>query len=111
MYSSQQAENAPDRSLFLVPSEKERADDTLRFGESPIAADGTFSFRNLAPGRYSLISRTVKDADNFRPLYWDAKERASLIAEAASVGLAVEIKPCQSIRDLAIKLGPNGSIK
>ena len=111
LYSSQQAENAPARSLFLVPSEKERADDTLRFGESPIAADGTFSFRNLAPGRYSLISRTVKDADNFRPLYWDAKERASLIAEAASAGLAVEIKPCQSIRDLAIKLGPNGSIK
>jgi hypothetical protein len=53
----------------------------------------------------------VKDADDIRPHYWDGKERALLIAEANGAGLAVEIKPCQSIKDLAVKLGPNSVIK
>jgi hypothetical protein len=97
--------------LYLIPSEKERADDTLRFSESSIESDGSFAFRNLAPGRYFLISRTLKNPDAFRPLFWDVKERSALLADGAAGGLAVEIKPCQSIRDLALKLGPNGLIK
>ena len=99
------------RRLYLVPSEKERSDDTLRFSDTPMTGDGMFAFRNLAPGRYFLVSKTIKDPDSFRPLYWDAKERTSLVAEAAATGLAVDIKPCQSIRDLEFKLGPNGVIK
>jgi hypothetical protein len=99
------------RRLYLVPSEKERADDTLRFAESSIATDGSFAFRNLAPGKYFLTFRMIKDPDVFRPLFWDAKERATLINERVSVGLAVEVKSCQSTKDLVIKLGPNGLTK
>ena len=97
--------------LYLVPSEKERADETLRYSESSISDDGSFAFRNLAPGRYFLVSRRLKDAGAVRPLYWDSAERTSMLADGASGSLAVEIKPCQSIRDLAVKLGPNGLIK
>jgi protocatechuate 3,4-dioxygenase beta subunit len=97
--------------LFLVPSEKDRADDTLRFAESSVSDDGAFAFRNLAPGKYFLISRTLKDTRAVRPLYWDARERLSMLADGVAGGLAVEIKPCQSNRDLAVKLGPNGLIK
>jgi hypothetical protein len=105
------ADQASFRHIYLVPNEKDRSDDTLRFSEMPVAADGTFSFRNLAPGHYFLLSRIVKETDNIRPIYWDAKARSSLVAEAAASGLAVEVKPCQSIKELELKLGPNGIIK
>jgi hypothetical protein len=98
-------------SLYLVPSEKERADDTLRFAESTVSNDGSFVFRNLAPGKYFLVSRKVKDPRAVRPLFWDARERVSMLADGSAGGLAVEIKPCQSNKDLAVKLGPNGLIK
>lgn len=97
--------------LYLVPSEKERADDTLRFAESTASDDGSFVFRNLAPGKYFLVSRTLRDPRGVRPLFWDARERASMLTDGAARGLAVEIKPCQSNRALAVKLGPNGLIK
>jgi hypothetical protein len=105
------ANGEASRRLYLAPSEKERADDTLRFAESPLAADGSFAFRNLAPGKYFLVSRMIIDQDTVRPLFWDAKERTAMINEGVSVGLAVEVKSCQSIRDLAIKIGPNGLTK
>jgi hypothetical protein len=100
------------RRIYLIPSEKERSDDTLRFGDSAIWADGRFGFRNLAPGRYFLLSRVVKETQNrTRPLYWDAKERAALVREANDLGLVVEIKPCQNIDELGVSLGRNGLIK
>ena len=104
-------ENSIVPHLYLVPSEKERADETLRFAESSISDDGSFVFRNLAPGKYFLVSRTLKDPRAVRPLFWDARERASMLTDGAAGGLAVEIKPCQSNRDLAVILGPNGLIK
>jgi hypothetical protein len=107
----QPGDQASARHIYLIPNEKDRADDTLRFSEMPVAADGIFSFRNLAPGRYFLISRIVRETENIRPIYWDAKERSSLVVEAAASGLAVEVKPCQSIKELELKLGLNGIIK
>ena len=104
-------ENSIVPHLYLVPSEKERAGETLRFAESSISDDGSFVFRNLAPGKYFLVSRTLKDPRAVRPLFWDARERASMLTDGAAGGLAVEIKPCQSNRDLAVILGSNGLIK
>ena len=104
-------ENSIVPHFYLVPSEKERADDTLRYAESSISDDGLFVFRNLAPGKYFLISRALKDPREVRPLFWDGHERVSMLADGAAGGLAVEIKPCQSNKDLAVKLGPNGLIK
>ena len=104
-------ENSIVPHFYLVPSEKERADDTLRYAESSISDDGLFVFRNLAPGKYFLISRALKDPREVRPLFWDGHERVSMLADGAAGGLALEIKPCQSNKDLAVKLGPNGLIK
>jgi hypothetical protein len=95
--------------LHLVPIEKERADDTLRYSQLAVDADGSFSFRNLAPGRYFLLSRAGSESESgFRPLAWDARERAALVRNAEATGISIEIKPCQAVRDLELVLSGNG---
>jgi len=101
----------PNR-MYLIPSEKERADDTLRYADAPINSDGAFSFQNLAPGRYFLLSKVANETENpARPLAWDPKERAKLLHDADTLGAPVEIKPCQAMRNLKASIGSNGSIK
>ncbi|MEP6848322.1 MAG: carboxypeptidase-like regulatory domain-containing protein [Acidobacteriota bacterium] len=110
---------APDISipaglrLLLVPTEKDRGDDTLRYGESGIDSNGTFGFHNLAPGSYRLVSRiAVVDTQNIpRPLAWDAKERAKLLHDAESAGVPLEIKPCQKLNGLGLIFGSDGTVK
>jgi len=110
--SNQNALDFSAQRLFLVPTEKERADDTLRYAQVSISSDGSFSFRNLAPGRYFLISRILSGPENpARPLVWDPKERANLLHDAEAFGAAVEIRPCQAINDYKLVVGTNGSIR
>jgi len=110
--SSQNAQAISNLRLVLVPTEKERADDTLRYSEVPINSDGAFSFRNLAPGRYFLLSRVASEPENpARPLVWDSKERAKLLHDAETLGAPVEIKPCQATRDFKASISANGSVK
>src|ERR1041385_5113287 len=50
--------------IYLVPAEREAADEVLRYAEAPLAADGTFALTNLAPGRYWILARrTLGQAD------------------------------------------------
>ncbi len=95
---------APTR-VHLVPQERERAEDPLRFYEAPVASDGTFSFRNLAPGRYLLLARAeaqTPDAPH-RPAAWDADTRARLRREAEAAASPVELQPCQRTSDFTLK--------
>jgi hypothetical protein len=41
---------------YLVPAERERAEDILRFFVSQVAADGTFALNNLPPGHYWALA-------------------------------------------------------
>ncbi|MBC7929175.1 MAG: carboxypeptidase regulatory-like domain-containing protein, partial [Rubrivivax sp.] len=53
---------APTR-VYLVPLERERADDPLRYAEAEIVRDksfnGDFSFDGVAPGRYKLVAPPI----------------------------------------------------
>ncbi len=90
--------------LYLVPTEKERAEDTLRYAETKVENDGSFAVTNLASGRYWLIARIVKDdTANPRPLFWDNVTRNNLRKEAESANTILELKPCQSIKDYLLK--------
>jgi protocatechuate 3,4-dioxygenase beta subunit len=91
--------------VYLVPAERERADDTLRFYETAPAPDGSFSFKNLAPGRYFAIARPVADPTEAspRPEFWDADPRARLRRDAESANVTVELQPCQRATDFALK--------
>jgi hypothetical protein len=93
--------------LFLVPSEREHADNLLRYASAVPAGDGAFVFRNLAPGRYLLVARTFNpdpsDPSTMRPVYWDDAERARIRREAEAANLAVELQTCQRTADLTVR--------
>ena len=98
--------------IYLVPAEKERVDDTLRYSELVPNADGGFLFPNLAPGKYFLTSRILLEPLNpARPLTWDTKQRAKLVDDAKAANVSVELKPCQAIRDYQLLVSADGSIK
>ena len=91
--------------VHLVPQERERAADPLRYHETWTAADGTFSFRNLAPGRYLLLARAEPPAADPAPraAAWDADSRARLRREAESAETPVELQPCQRTADFVLR--------
>ena len=89
--------------VYLVPQERERAEDVLRYMEAGIERDGTFTLANLAPGRYFIIARPAPDTDPIeripRPLAWDTTSRAKLRRDAESANASLELKPCQRMVD------------
>lgn len=95
----------PPTRVHLVPQERERAEETLRYYEATLAPDGAFSFRNLAPGRYLLLARAEAEAPDapHRPAAFDADTRARLRREAEAAGVTIELQPCQRTSDYALK--------
>lgn len=87
----------------LVPSEKEHAEDVLRFFTTLVQADGTFAVNNLPPGRYWILARLSPnnepqfDAKLRAPEETDARIQIRRAAEAAKT--EVEFKPCQNVID------------
>jgi hypothetical protein len=95
--------------VHLVPQERERAEDALRYYETPVAGDGTFAFKNLAPGRYLVVARpTAPEADGStpRPAAWDATARAALRRDAESANNTIELQPCKRTTDLKLRFPP-----
>ncbi|HEX8290710.1 MAG TPA: carboxypeptidase regulatory-like domain-containing protein, partial [Pyrinomonadaceae bacterium] len=93
--------------VHLVPQERERAEETLRYYEAPVAGDGTFTFKNLAPGRYLVVARpfVVEPGESApRPAALDAGMRTLLRREAEAVNAAVELQPCQRTNDFVLRL-------
>lgn len=93
--------------VHLVPAEREHAESVLRFAEAAVLDDGTFTFRNITPGRYWLIARPVNDQDSAettaRPLAWDSEGRARLRREAERANIALDLQRCQSITDYVLR--------
>lgn len=102
------AELPPNLKVYLVPTERERAEDTLRYSEAQLASDGTFALPNLAPGRYWVLVRLAAPENETtarepRPLAWDAETRAKLRKEAEAANNAIELQPCQRLTDYALR--------
>jgi hypothetical protein len=95
----------------LVPAEPLAKDDLLRFAETPVEGNGTFSFANLAPGKYLITTREIPVSEApdepARPVAWDAAERAKLRKEAEAAKVEVELKACQRVSDFELKLVSN----
>jgi len=101
--------------VHLVPAEKESADDVLRYAQATANGAGGFQFKNLAPGRYYLLVKPIKDDETGqsstksstkpstkspgRPPAWDNAQRATLRREAEAAGNVIELQPCQRVND------------
>jgi hypothetical protein len=91
--------------VYLVPAEKESADEVLRFYGVPVNAGGKITLTNLAPGRYWLLARPSLEGGLTKLRLPDATElRATLRREAEAVKTEVEFKPCQNVADYRLKL-------
>ncbi len=89
-------------SVYLVPSEPEAKDDILRFAVTKSEANGVFTFKNLAFGKYFLYVEPFKiekdeTLDLNPPIFWNAEKRAKLREMAEKKNVKIELKPCETL--------------
>ena len=108
--TGEDAKPAPGSQVYLVPAERDKLDDPLRYFVSDIGGDLAFSLNNLPPGQYlSLVQAPVENppttTDKLR--LPDATEARTKIRRAAEASKSeVELKPCQNLTDYRLKLKP-----
>lgn len=89
--------------VYLVPAEKEDAEDVLRFFAVEVGSDGAFALNNLPPGRYWTLGRgmpTNETQSETKLRLPDEVETRGRLRRAAEAGkLLVELKPCQNVAD------------
>jgi hypothetical protein len=94
--------------VYLIPAERERATDVLRYFVTPVEADGKFTFNNLPPGRYLALQQTLDDGpDTIAKLRLpeSAEARSKLRRNAEAQKTEVQLKPCQNLTgyELSVK--------
>lgn len=103
---------APEKSaalfrVHLIPVEREAVDEVLRYAETEAAADGIFTLRQLAPGKYWLVARTVETTtERPLPLAWNQTERLKLRRAAEAANVVIELQPCQQMKDYVLNYVP-----
>lgn len=84
--------------VHLIPADSAAKDDVIHYFEAEAAADGSFNFRHLPPGKWRLFAQEITEPYSFdnpkRPLAWDDKRRAKLWQTAETAGTLLELKPC-----------------
>lgn len=98
----------PRLFAYIVPAEREKANDILRYFSSMVSADGSFRLNNLPPGRYWLIAQpaTENESNIFSKLRLpdETDLRARLLRDAEAGKTEAELKPCQNVTDFKLPL-------
>ena len=102
------AELPAGAGVYLVPAEREKALDVLRYFVTPVGADGTFAFNNLPPGRYLTLQQTLDPETSTLAklrLPEAAEARTKLRRKAETAKSELQLKPCQNLTEhqLSIK--------
>ncbi|HJT65492.1 MAG TPA: carboxypeptidase-like regulatory domain-containing protein [Pyrinomonadaceae bacterium] len=92
--------------VYLVPSEREKAEAVLRYYAAPVSPDGKIALHNIAPGRYWVVAQTFTDAaatplTRLR-LPHETATRARLRRDAEAAKTEIELKPCQTTSDFQL---------
>jgi hypothetical protein len=102
--SAQEGQKLAGKMLvYLIPAEREKAEDVLRFFVTSVTSDGSFAIGNLAPGRYWLLTRPTSEetpaTDAKLRLPDAATSRSKLRHESEAAKNELELKPCQNLTD------------
>ena len=91
--------------VYLIPAEKERAEDAFRFFGAAIGPDGKVALSSIPPGSYFVLAKSSAEGTATAKLRMpDQKElRASLRREAEAAKTAIELKPCQHLTNFPLK--------
>jgi hypothetical protein len=94
--------------VYIVPAEKESADDALRFYGAAVTAEGKVALNNLAPGRYLVLAQATTESPLTRLRSPEEKTyRLKLRREAEAAKNEIELKPCQTLNDLKVRVRTN----
>lgn len=102
-----EGETRPEKLfVYLVPSEREAADELLRFYGGAVSKEGKIGLYNLAPGRYWILAQPASDSPPIAKMRLpdETETRARLRREAEATKLEIELKPCQSVVDFRLPL-------
>ena len=106
-----EGEQKPPRLvIYLVPAERERAEDVLRFFATQALPDAGFAFNNVPPGRYWLMAQSANENDGPSLLRirfpHETALRTRIRRDAEAVKNEIELKPCQGVLDFRLPLKP-----
>jgi hypothetical protein len=97
--------------VHLIPAESSRADDIMSYAESAAEKGGAFEFKNLAPGKYWLLTRAAPDDEMINrpstPVAWDPNGRTKLRREAMATKNEIELQPCARVKDFSLRANPH----
>ena len=98
--------------VYLVPAEREKAGDVLRFFTAGVNAGGKITLNNIAPGRYWVLVKSDTAVSSLTKLRLpdQADFRAKLRQEAEAANTPIEFKPCQNVDGFQVPLKPIGSV-
>lgn len=89
--------------VYLVPAEREKVEDVLRYFVAQVASDGAFSLGNLPPGKYFTLVQNPASAETESVvklrLPESAEARTKLRRAAETQKSELELKPCQTLAD------------
>jgi hypothetical protein len=87
--------------VYLVPAERESAENVLRFFEAAADTSALFAIDNIAPGRYWLIVRPADEGDpaKVKPIRQETALRARVLREAEALKKEIAFKPCEQAED------------
>ncbi|MCM3874727.1 MAG: carboxypeptidase-like regulatory domain-containing protein [Pyrinomonadaceae bacterium] len=91
--------------VYLVPAEREQAEDVLRFFAALVSSDGSFALNNLPPGRYWANARPAgENVQSKLRLPDQVESRAKLRQEIEATKTEIELQPCQNVTNYALQL-------
>jgi len=99
-----EGETIPEKLfVYLIPSEREAADELLRFYGGPVS-EGKFGLYNIAPGRYWILTQPAGDTAPLSKMRVpdETETRARLRRDAEAAKMEIEFKPCQSVTDFKL---------
>ncbi len=95
--------SVPSWRIHLIPVERERAEDVLRYAETQTGSGGAFRFRNLAPGKYWILAQPVPK-ESEAPTGLDTAARLRLRRAAEAANQVIELQPCQRLAKYELEL-------
>lgn len=103
-----EGETLPEKLIaYLVPVEREKADEVLRYFVVAASPEGKIVFDNIAPGRYWILAQTTTEdrSPSTKLRLPDSTEMRSALRRAAEAAKTeIEFKPCQNVVDFQLRL-------
>ncbi|MCP9494243.1 MAG: carboxypeptidase-like regulatory domain-containing protein [Pyrinomonadaceae bacterium MAG19_C2-C3] len=106
--TSSAASPRTDFRVHLIPAAPEHLDHAWRYYETIVAANGTWTLANIAPGTYRLIALAADAETNdaaLRPRAADTESRLTLRRQAEANGTRIELAPCSRLDEYALRAG------